>query len=128
VQWQCINQNSWKEVANELRKQLGFPLVNGNLKRVPIHLYDDSPDYFQSWAALLSPNEQGEVIQIRSQFPKRGVKIIEEMLECYARHKQDYVLMNEGPRAQEFLEMLKQKAPEVFEVVEKSIEESRSGG
>ena len=110
------------EVANEMRKQLGL-LGQNELETCAIHLYDESPDYFQSWAALLSPNVQGEVIQTQSQFPKRGVKIIEEMLECYAQHKQDYVLINEGAKAQQFLEMIKQKAPEVFEVVEKSMKE-----
>jgi signal transduction histidine kinase len=110
------------EVANEMRKQLGL-LGQRELETCAIHLYDESPDHFQSWAALLSPNVRGEVIQTQSQFPKRGVKIIEEMLECYARHKQDYVLINEGIKAQEFLEMIKQKAPEVFEVVERSMKE-----
>ena len=110
------------EVANEMRKQLGL-LGQNELETCAIHLYDESPDYFQSWAALLSPNVQGEVIQTQSQFPKRGVKIIEEMLECYAQHKQDYVLINEGAKAQQFLQMIKQKAPEVFEVVEKSMKE-----
>ncbi len=110
------------EVANEMRKQLGL-LGQNELETCAIHLYDESPDHFQSWAALLSPNMRGEVIQTQSQFPKRGVKIIEEMLGCYARHEQDYVLINDGAKAQEFLEMIKQRAPAVSEVVEKSMNE-----
>ncbi|MFL5808596.1 MAG: sensor histidine kinase, partial [Flavisolibacter sp.] len=113
------------EVANEMRKQLRL-LGQEELETCAIHLYDESPDYFQSWAALLSPNEHGEVVQIQSQFPKHGVKIIEEMLECYALRKGDYVLINEGAKAQQFLAMTKQKAPEVFEVVEESMKEQES--
>ncbi len=109
-----------KDVAIELRRQLGL-LGQKELETSAIHLYDESPDYLQSWAALLSPNGQGEVIQTSFQFPKRGVRIIEEVLECYALNKQDYVLINEGAKANEFLEMLSQYAPEAFKVVSKSM-------
>jgi signal transduction histidine kinase/short-subunit dehydrogenase involved in D-alanine esterification of teichoic acids len=116
-----------QEVAIELRKQLGL-LGQKELETCAIHLYDESPDYFQSWAALLSPNAKGEVIQTSFQFPKRGTGIIEELMECYAMDKHDYVLVNEGARAQEFLEMLKQYAPEAFEVVTSGLKNLAPGG
>ena len=116
-----------QEVAIELRKQLGL-LGQKELETCAIHLYDESPDYFQSWAALLSPNAKGEVIQTSFQFPKRGTGIIEELMECYAMDKHDYVLVNEGARAQEFLEMLKQYAPEAFEVVSSGLKNLAAGG
>ncbi len=105
-----------KEVALELRKQMGL-LDQKELETCAIHLYDESPDHFESWAALRPPNTKGEIIQTQSQFPKSGVKIIDEMMECYQSDKQDYVLINEGTKAQEFFEMLKQYAPKAFEVL-----------
>ncbi|MGN6250099.1 MAG: sensor histidine kinase [Ginsengibacter sp.] len=108
-----------KEIALELRKQMGL-LGQKELETCAIHLYDESPDYFQSWAALRAPNTEGDIIQRESNFPKHGVKIIEEMMECYQSNKQDYVLINAGAKAQEFFEMVKQHSGKVFEVLSES--------
>ncbi|MGN6602954.1 MAG: sensor histidine kinase [Ginsengibacter sp.] len=108
-----------KEIALELRKQMGL-LGQKELETCAIHLYAESPDYFQSWAALGPPNKEGEIVQRESRFPKRGVKIIEEMMECYQSNKQDYVLINDGAKAQEFFEMVKQHSGKVFEVLSES--------
>jgi len=108
-----------KEIALELRKQMGL-LGQKELETCAIHLYDESPDYFQSWAALRPPNSEGDIIQRESRFPKHGVKIIEEMMECYKSNKQDYVLINDGAKAQEFFKMVKQHSAEVFEVLSES--------
>ena len=39
------------------------------------------------------------------------------MMECYHSNKQDYVLINEGAKGTGFLEMLKQHAPQAYEVL-----------
>jgi hypothetical protein len=43
-------------------------------------------------AAMRSPKSDTEIVQTQIRFPKRGVKIIEEMMECYHSIKKDYVL------------------------------------
>jgi hypothetical protein len=110
-----------KEIALELRKQMGL-LGQKELETCAIHLYDESPDYFQSWAALRPPNTEGDIIQRESRFPKHGVKIIEEMMECYQSNKKDYVLVNDGEKALEFFEMVKQHSGKVFEVLSESFQ------
>ena len=109
-----------KDVANEMRNQIGL-LGQKELETCAIHLYDVSPDYFESWAALRSPNNEGEIVHIQAQFPKKGVKIIEEAVRCYESGKKNYVLLNDAPKAIEFFEMIKQYAPEAYTVVSESV-------
>ncbi|MEB2783011.1 nuclear transport factor 2 family protein, partial [Algoriphagus persicinus] len=109
-----------KGVALELRKQLGT-LEQEALETCAIHLYEESPDYFISWAAMRSPKSDTEIVQIQNRFPKRGVKIIEEMMDCYHSNKKDYVLVNEGQKFKDFIKMLKELSPDAHKVVVNSI-------
>ncbi len=104
------------DVALELRRQLG-KLDQKELETCAIHLYDESPDYFESWAASRSPNSEQEIVQTQSRFPKKGIAIVEEMMACYRSNKKDYVLINEGKKFEDFCKMLKQHAPEAYKVV-----------
>ncbi|MDQ3845757.1 MAG: hypothetical protein M3342_17365, partial [Bacteroidota bacterium] len=116
-----------KEVATELRRQMGL-LGQRELETCAIHLYDESPDYIQAWAALRAPDSEGEIIQAQALFPKRGIKIMDELMEGYAAKKQDYVLINETKKAQELLEVMKKSVPEAFKIVETTLKKSEPGG
>jgi signal transduction histidine kinase len=113
-----------KGVALELRKQLGT-LEQEALETCAIHLYEESPDYFISWAAMRSPKSDTEIVQTQNRFPKRGVKIIEEMMDCYHSNKKDYVLVNEGQKFKDFLKMLKELSPDAHKVVVNSIKKMK---
>ncbi len=105
-----------QKVAEELRRQIG-QLDYKDLETCAIHLYDESPDYFVSWAAQLSPDSQSDILLSNVHFPKSGVEIFDEMLEAYYSGKKDYVIINEGKKMTGFLKMLKQYAPQAHQVV-----------
>ena len=104
------------KVAEELRKQIG-QLDYKDLETCAIHLYDESPDYFVSWAALLSPDTESDIVHSQVHFPKSGLEIFDEMMEGYNSGKKDYVIVNEGKKMAGFLKMLKQYAPGAHQVV-----------
>ncbi|MFI5156451.1 MAG: sensor histidine kinase [Chitinophagales bacterium] len=108
-----------KEVAHELRIQLGL-LGQKELETCAIHLYDESPDYFEAWAASRPADKNGKIVQIQARFPKKGVKIIEEAIALYESGQKDYVLTNIGTRVKEFMNLLKKFAPDAYKVIAKS--------
>ncbi len=105
-----------QKVAEELRRQIG-QLDYKDLETCAIHLYDESPDYFVSWAALLSPDSQSDIVLSNVHFPKSGVEVFDEMLKAYHSGKKDYVIINEGKKMTGFLKMLKQYAPQAHNIV-----------
>lgn len=113
-----------KEVALELRTQMALAEQH-ELEVCAIHLYDESPDYFESWAAIRPPHLEGKTVQVQEKFPKRGIKIVEEMMQQYQSGKKDYILVNEGEKVPEWLEQLKEKVPEGYEMVIQSLNGGR---
>ena len=110
-----------KDVALELRNQLGL-LEQPELEVCAIHLYEESPDYFEAWAAVRPPGDEGRIIQVQAQFPKKGVKIVDEMFRQYESGAQDYILVNEGEKVPEWLNVLKQHTPEGYKMVIQSLQ------
>jgi len=114
-----------KDVALEMRNQLGL-LEQHELEVCAIHLYEESPDYFESWAAIRPPGDEGKIIQVKAQFPKKGIKIVDEMFLQYEAGTQDYVLINEGVKVPEWLNILKQHIPdEGYKMVLQSLQGRR---
>ena len=110
-----------KEVASELRNQMGL-LGQQDLEVCAIHLYEEDDEYFDSLGAMRLPESKGNIIQGRSRFPKKGIKIVEEMLDLYHSEQNDYVLLNEGEKAIEWLNNLQKNSPEVYNILSKKIE------
>ena len=109
-----------KEVASELRRQLGI-LGQKDLDTCVIHLYEESPDFIRAWAAIKPPESEVDILEFQETVPKKGLMIMEEALEAYASNRQDYVLVNEGPKLTQWLAFLKEKSPEAFmKIVESS--------
>ena len=108
------------EVASELRNQLS-KLDQEGLETCAIHLYDESPDYFLSWAVLQSPDSSSKAEFIRTRFPKKGVASIEEMMQRYHSKENDYVIVNDDEKFYGFLLMLKQHAPDIHKVVKNTV-------
>src|SRR5688572_20436189 len=114
-----------KDVALEMRNQLGL-LEQHELEVCAIHLYEESPDYFESWAAIRPPGDEGKIIQVKAQIPKKGIKIVDEMFLQYEAGTQDYVLINEGVKVPEWLNILKQHIPdEGYKMVLQSLQGRR---
>ncbi|WP_373495856.1 ATP-binding protein [Aquiflexum sp.] len=105
-----------KEVARELRMQLG-KLGQKDLETCAIHLYEESPDFFHSWAAVRPPKSDGEIIECEVTLPKKGTQLVAEMLEEYFSKKQEYVLRSEGEKAIEWFTLLKTHYPEVVDLI-----------
>lgn len=111
--------NDLKEVARELRRQMGN-LGLKELETCAIHLYEGSDEFFTSWAALQSPNSKSEIILIEAQLPKKGVRNLEKIIDCYNQKKLDYVIANDWNQFQEFSQALKVHSPEALKVVQKT--------
>jgi signal transduction histidine kinase len=109
-----------KEVANELRTQMGL-LGQKDLEVCAIHLYDLHEDYFESWGAMHPPGNQDKILQSMALFPKTGSLIIEEMMNYYASDETDYVLVNEGEKAMQWFELMKENAPEAFRYLSEAV-------
>ncbi|MDI1322872.1 MAG: nuclear transport factor 2 family protein, partial [Algoriphagus sp.] len=109
-----------KEVALELRKQMGL-LGQKNLEVCAIHLYGYGEDSFESWSAMKAPGSEAEIVQSQAHFPKRGIRIIDEMLHHYTIGTKDYVLVNEGEKMAEWFKVLKKHAPELHASILDSI-------
>jgi len=107
-----------KDVATELRNQMSA-LGQTDMEICAIHLYDESPDYFESIAAgpVFDPMLKSILVQVQVKLPKQGIQIIEEMMNQYYSGKKDYVLINQGKKGVEWFELLKEKVPLAYEFV-----------
>ncbi|WP_198669830.1 ATP-binding protein [Cognataquiflexum aquatile] len=106
------NSQELKEVALELRKQMGL-LGQKDLEVCAIHLYGYGEDSFESWSAMKAPGSEAKIVQSQAHFPKRGIRITDEMMHHYTIGTKDYVLVNEGEKMAEWFKVLKKHAPEL---------------
>ncbi|MEI6264349.1 MAG: nuclear transport factor 2 family protein, partial [Sphingobacteriia bacterium] len=108
-----------KEVALELRKQMGL-LGQKDLEVCAIHLYDEE-NSFESWSAMRAPGIESKILQTQARFPNKGIKIVDELMKQNKRGSKDYVLVNEGEKSVEWLNLLKKITPELHAYIIKSI-------
>ena len=113
-----------KSVALEMRNQLGL-LEQPELEVCAIQLYEESPDYWVAWAAVRPAGDEGKIIQVQAQFPKRGITIVDEMFRQYESGVQDYVLVNEGEKHAEWLNVIKERVPEGYTMLMQSLQGRR---
>ena len=114
------NSQELKEVALELRKQMGL-LGQKDLEVCAIHLYGNDEDSFESWSAMKASGSETEIVQTQAHFPKRGIRIVDEMVHHYTIGTKDYILVNEGEKIVEWFKMLKKHAPELHSSISDSI-------
>ena len=105
-----------EDVALELRKQMGL-LGQKDLEVCAIHLYDSDEHYFESWSAMRPPGSAGEMFQGLARFPKKGIRIVDELMWNYANNTRDYVLANEEEKIVEWFGVMKEYAPELFDSI-----------
>ena len=115
------NSQELKEVALELRKQMGL-LGQKDLEVCAIHLYDKE-NSFESWSAMKAPGSDSDIVQTQARFSKKGIRIIDELLHHYTNGTKDYVLVNEGEKMLEWFEALKRQAPELYASIIQSLNE-----
>jgi len=108
-----------QEVALELRKQMGN-IGQKNLEVCAIHLYDEDENYFESWGAM--QDLDGKIFQGMTKYPKAGLRIVDEMMTHYRNGDRDYVLVNEGEKGKEWLNAMKEYAPEAYAAIADSID------
>jgi signal transduction histidine kinase len=108
-----------KEVALELRKQMGL-LGQKDLEVCAIHLYDEETS-FESWSAMRAPGKEGEILQTQARFPKKGIKIIDELMKYKKRGSKEYVVANEGEKMVEWFKVMQQHAPQLHTSIMQSI-------
>jgi signal transduction histidine kinase len=115
-----------QEVATELRNQMSV-LGQKDMEICAIHLYDESPDYFESNAAgpVFDPVLKIIQVQVQVKLPKHGIRIIEEMMNHYHSGTKDYVLVNQGEKGAEWFELLKEKVPAAYEFVIQNLNGNR---
>ncbi len=102
------------EVVHELRKQMGL-LGQKDLETCVIHLNEESSDYIHSWAAIRPPEGEGEIlVDSTARVPKKGLRIIEEAMEAYSSHRQDYILLNEGDKLKQWFSFLEKESPRSY--------------
>ncbi|MFU8844863.1 MAG: sensor histidine kinase, partial [Bacteroidales bacterium] len=106
------NSQELKEVALELRKQMGL-LGQKDLEVCAIHLYGDGEDSFESWSAMKAPDSETEIVQTQANFPKKGIRIVDELMRHYNSESRDYVLVNEGEKIEEWFMVMENNAPEL---------------
>jgi signal transduction histidine kinase len=115
------SSNELRDVALELRKQMGI-LEISELETCAIHLYEGSEDYFTSWAASKSINNESGYILSEIQFPRIGVSSLEEIIDLYRKKTMDYVVTNDHKRLSEFMVVLKDVMPETYKIVLETFE------
>ncbi len=113
------NSQELKEVAMELRKQMGL-LGQKDLEVCAIHLYDDE-NSFESWSAMKTPGLDGEILQTQARFPNKGIKIVDELKTQYSSGNRDYILANEGEKIVEWFTLLKEYAPDLHTSIMQSV-------
>jgi len=105
-----------KEVASEMRNQLHL-LGQKTLETCAIHLYDVTPDYIETWAALRLPDSEDEMVKVEATYPKKGIRILEETIKNYSSKKMDYVLEVDKANEIELFEEIKKRAPAAYKVI-----------
>mgnify|MGYP000844009366 CR=1 FL=1 len=105
-----------KEVASEMRNQLHL-LGQKALETCAIHLYDVTPDYIETWAALRLPDSEDEMVKVEASYPKKGIRILEETIKNYSSKKMDYVLEVDKANEIELFEEIKKRAPAAYKVI-----------
>ncbi|WP_194973320.1 ATP-binding protein [Aquiflexum lacus] len=106
------NSQELKEVALELRKQMGL-LGQKDLEVCAIHLYGHDEDSFESWSAMKAADSETEIVQTQANFPKKGIRIVDELMQQYKNGSRDYVLVNEGEKIEEWFMVMENNAPEL---------------
>ena len=114
------NSQELKEVALELRKQMGL-LGQKDLEVCAIHLYGNDEDSFESWSAMKASGSETEIVQTQAHLPKKGIRIVDEMVHHYTIGTKDYILVNEGEKIAEWFKVLKKHAPELHSSILDSI-------
>ena len=105
-----------KEVASEMRSQLHL-LGQKALETCAIHLYEVTPDYIETWAALRLPDSEDEMVKVEASYPKKGIRILEETIKNYSSKKMDYVLEVDKANEIELFEEIKKRAPAAYKVI-----------
>ncbi len=113
------NSAELKVVALELRKQMGL-LGQKDLEVCAIHLYDDDHS-FESWSAMKVPGSANEILQTQARFPKKGIRIVDELMKNYNEGEKDYVIVNAGAKSVEWFSVLKEYAPELHSSIMQAI-------
>jgi len=101
-----------REVALELRKQMGL-LGQKDLEVCAIHLYDEDHS-FESWSAMKVPDSANEILQTQARFPKKGIRIVDELMKKYNDGEKEYVIVNAGAKSVEWFSVLKEYAPGLY--------------
>jgi signal transduction histidine kinase len=101
------------EVALELRKQMGL-IGQKDLEVCAIHLYENEKEYFESWSAMKAPGSEGEIVQTQARFPKKGIRIVDKLMQQFAMGTRDYVLVNDGEKIEEWFKVMAINAPELY--------------
>ncbi|MEI6264840.1 MAG: ATP-binding protein [Sphingobacteriia bacterium] len=83
-------------------------------------MYDEE-NSFESWSAMRAPGKESKILQTQARFPNKGIKIVDELMKHNKRGSKDYVLVNEGEKSVEWLNLLKKNAPELHASIIKSI-------
>ena len=114
-----------KDVVRELRKQLAT-LGQTDLETFVIHLHDESPDNIQAWAAVRPSTSDGDILEVNIPVPKKGLEIIEEALAQYDAKRGDYIIVNDGARATQWLRFMEQSSSETVDRMIESRDSSLS--
>lgn len=108
------------DVATELRKQMAL-LGQRELEVCMVHLYEDAGEFFTSWGAIRPPGHDGDLMTFQGQMPT-NVQIMQEVLALYASDTNDYVVVNEGTKATEWMQVLQTHIPFVYDLIRPIVE------
>ena len=109
-----------EEVAQELRRQMGL-LGQKDLEVCAIHLYNEEEDFFESWSAMRLPGNEGQINLGRAKFPRKGIRIVDELMDQYKAGTKDYVLVNDAEKIVEWFSILKVYTPDLYESIMKGV-------
>jgi signal transduction histidine kinase len=110
------NSTELKDVASELRKQVGLLGIE-ELETCAINLYENSTENIDAWAALSLPGSYGDITEFYFSFPKKGIAIIEEILQVYSSGNEEYVAINDGEKAVQWMHVFQQLQPKIYDIV-----------
>ncbi len=101
------------DVARELRVQLAA-LGTIELETCAINLYEESDSFIEAWTAIRPPDSKKDIVELNFKLPKKGIYIIEDMLEAYASGTDEFTFELAGEKGIQWMKTIETQLPDLF--------------
>jgi hypothetical protein len=104
-----------KDVAHELRVQLAA-LGTHELETCAINLYEEHDEFLEAWVAVRPPDSPKDISEFHFLLPKKGIYLIEDMLQAYTSNVEEFVFELGGTKGVQWMNTMETLVPDMFAV------------